>query len=486
MPPAPPAGRGVRAFVQPLAELTESHRSARTNPWQVLGQIFIALPIPVWLALDALLIWAATVKSYHWINIADQGHHVQAWLGFTICAGSTMVFSLVLGLNERTTLRSGWRVLTRMVLVTTLSAALVYAIIYVLLYYQLSRRITLAILLSYFVVGTAIRLTAACAIRTVRRRILVVGRAEACTAFAGRLRDGLLDTHEIVGYTSDEPDTPATATLPRLGSVTDIVRLCRELRVRDIVVCNGIAHSPDAMHWILPALRLGCRVTNEATFYETSAGQILVDELTPDWFLFTDLRAHCAEYALVKRLFDVVVSIVGLLVSLPLYPLIALAIKLDDGGPVFYAQNRVGRNGRVFRLYKFRTMRPDAESGESRWATPNDPRVTRVGRLLRRTRCDEWPQFWNILRGDMAVVGPRPERPDLVETLCRVIPFWCERNLVKPGLTGWAQISFRYGSTLEDAKRKLQFDFYYLKHMSLELDTIILFRTLGTFLRGAC
>jgi lipopolysaccharide/colanic/teichoic acid biosynthesis glycosyltransferase len=174
------------------------------------------------------------------------------------------------------------------------------------------------------------------------------------------------------------------------------------------------------------------------------------------------------------------------IVSLPLYPLAALAIKIEDRGPVLYSQQRLGRNGQIFKLYKFRTMRVDAENGRSVWARRSDPRVTRVGRLLRRTRFDEFPQFINILLGHMSVVGPRPERPEIVTELCRHIPFWSERNLVKPGLTGWAQISFRYGNTIDDARRKLQYDLYYLKHMNLELDIIILFRTLGTFLRGAC
>jgi lipopolysaccharide/colanic/teichoic acid biosynthesis glycosyltransferase len=169
-----------------------------------------------------------------------------------------------------------------------------------------------------------------------------------------------------------------------------------------------------------------------------------------------------------------------------LYPFLALAIKIEDGGPVFYSQDRVGKGGRIFKLYKFRTMRIDAENGQSVWARKNDPRATRVGRFVRRTRLDEFPQFFNILVGAMSVVGPRPERPDIVENLREHVPFWSERNLIKPGLTGWAQISFHYGNTIEDAKRKLQFDFYYLKHMSMELDVVILFRTLGTFLRGAC
>ncbi len=150
------------------------------------------------------------------------------------------------------------------------------------------------------------------------------------------------------------------------------------------------------------------------------------------------------------------------------------------------SQDRVSQHGRVFRLHKFRTMSVDAENGTAQWATKNDPRVTWAGRLLRRSRLDELPQLYNILMGSMSVVGPRPERPDFVVQLARQLPFYTERHLVKPGLTGWSQIGFKYGNTVEDAKRKLQFDLYYLKHMCFELDVIILFRTLGTFLRGAC
>jgi exopolysaccharide biosynthesis polyprenyl glycosylphosphotransferase len=226
-------------------------------------------------------------------------------------------------------------------------------------------------------------------------------------------------------------------------------------------------------------------VTNEAIFYEKAAGQILVDEITPDWFLFADLKVHCDEQATLKRFVDLITAMIGLCVTAPLWLLIAAAIKLGDSGPVFHTQVRVGQNGRPFTLYKFRTMRPDAENGCSVWACPHDPRVTLVGRFLRRTRLDELPQLVNVLKGDMSIVGPRPERPDLVERLAESVPYYRERHLVKPGLTGWAQISFRYGSSVQDAKRKLQFDLYYLKHMSLELDLIILFRTLGTFLRGA-
>ena len=352
-----------------------------------------------------------------------------------------------------------------------------------------SRRVAAITILAYLIFGILIRLFACFSIHKIKRNLLFVGKRKACESFSNRLKDGFLNAHTLVGFIDAEESPNAKAKdgeLRNLGATEDIIRVCQELNIHDIVVCNGSAVDSEVTSWMLPCLRRGCRVTNEAIFYETAAGQILVDEITPDWFLFSDLRAHCEQYATMKRVFDIIVSLVGLCVSLPFYPLLALAIKLEDGGPVFYYQDRVGKNGEVFRLYKFRTMKVSSANDEATWTARNDPRVTRVGRILRLARLDEFPQFYNILMGKMSVVGPRPERPAIVMELCNKIPYWSERELVKPGLTGWAQISFHYGNTVEDAKRKLQFDFYYLKHMNLELDLTILFRTIGTFLRGAC
>jgi exopolysaccharide biosynthesis polyprenyl glycosylphosphotransferase len=296
-----------------------------------------------------------------------------------------------------------------------------------------------------------------------------------------------LHEYELVGYVSARnQDCDSDGDPFHLGTISEQISSLRSRRVTELVVGDSAARDPGAMNWLVPCLQRGYRVTNEATFYETATGQILVDEITPDWFLFADLKVHCDQRATLKRLLDLTTAAMGLVLTAPVWPLIALAIKLCDGGPVFYSQTRVGQGGQIFKLHKFRTMRIDAENGKSVWACPNDPRVTAVGRFLRRSRLDELPQLYNVLVGDMSVVGPRPERPDIVRELVEQIPYYAERHLVKPGVTGWAQISFRYGASVEDARRKLQFDLYYLKHMSFELDTIILFRTLGTFLRGAC
>src|SRR5690606_22115668 len=186
-------------------------------------------------------------------------------------------------------------------------------------------------------------------------------------------------------------------------------------------------------------------------------------------------------YPLVKRAADLALSIVGLAFFGLLLPLIAMAMKLDSPGPIFFRQRRVGKSGRLFWLYKLRSMIPDAERGR-RWPSDDDPRITRVGRLLRKTRLDEVPQLYNVLRGEMSIIGPRPERPEFVEELSQTIPFYRTRHVVKPGITGWAQVRYRYGASEEDALIKLQYDLYYIRHRSIALDVLIILRTIGKML----
>jgi exopolysaccharide biosynthesis polyprenyl glycosylphosphotransferase len=339
----------------------------------------------------------------------------------------------------------------------------------------------------FFTGGVGVRLAAWWIVQQVHCGLLVVGSPKLFESFEEAQTRGLLHEYRLIGYATidDEPRNGATDSTYWGAIGRRLADLTRQ-GVTDIVADDGAARDPRVMDWMVPCLQRGCRVTNEATFYEKATGQILVDQITPNWFLFADLKVHCDEQATLKRLMDLAIAGLMILVTLPLWALIALAIKLCDGGPVFYSQDRVGQNGATFRLYKFRTMRVDAENGKSVWCSPHDPRVTAVGRVLRHIRLDELPQLFNVVVGQMSIVGPRPERPDIVGELSRAIPYYNERHLVKPGITGWAQISYRYGSSVEDAKRKLQFDLFYLKHMSFELDMIILFRTLGTFLRGAC
>jgi exopolysaccharide biosynthesis polyprenyl glycosylphosphotransferase len=190
----------------------------------------------------------------------------------------------------------------------------------------------------------------------------------------------------------------------------------------------------------------------------------------------------------VRRMVSILISLIGLILTLPLLPLIMLAVRLDSEGPVFYTQTRMGKGGKLFKVVKFRTMRQDAEAANgAQWAGDNDPRVTRVGKILRKTRLDEIPQMWCVLKGDMAFVGPRPERPEFIALLSKEIPFYGVRHMVRPGVTGWAQIKYKYGSTIEDAREKLQYDLFYIKNASIGLDLLIMFQTVKTVLlrRGA-
>jgi exopolysaccharide biosynthesis polyprenyl glycosylphosphotransferase len=208
-----------------------------------------------------------------------------------------------------------------------------------------------------------------------------------------------------------------------------------------------------------------------------------LDGLHPSTLIFTEGFRLNQGLLLARRAVSIVVSLVILLFCLPLIPFIALAIKVSSPGPVLFPQERVGRNGLPFNLYKFRTMCQNAEleTGPT-WATEDDPRVTRVGRWLRRTRLDEIPQLYNVLKGDMGFVGPRPERPEFVQWLIEVIPYYQMRHIIRPGITGWAQVRYQYGSSLEETKQKLKYDLYYIKHMSLALDCLIVFETVKTIL----
>ncbi len=264
-----------------------------------------------------------------------------------------------------------------------------------------------------------------------------------------------------------------------------LVEVCRARGVDEIVLPADTAELAPVLLPALHCLPLGCRIRSEADFHEDLFSSVPVEHVGPDWMLSRglDTSNHVAEG--VKRLTDVVLALL-ILAALALPGLLALlAIAISADGPLFYRQARVGRYGRTFRIWKLRTMRVDAEAGAPQWASDDDPRRTAVGRLLRRTRLDEVPQVANILWGEMSFVGPRPERPEFVEELELLLPYYAWRHFVRPGLTGWAQVNLPYGSSVEDARRKLEYDLYYVRHYSLLTDLLIVLRTAAAALRGA-
>jgi len=228
----------------------------------------------------------------------------------------------------------------------------------------------------------------------------------------------------------------------------------------------------------------GVRVEDAQTAMAELSGRISLSAIQPSWFVFSEGFRRSDLLILMKDSLDLACAVVGFLLTLPIMALVAAAIKLDSKGPVIYRQRRVGVGGRCFEVYKFRSMRTDAEQGRAQWASRNDPRVTRVGAFLRKYRLDELPQFVNVIRGDMSFVGPRPERPEFVEELREVIPYYDERHTVRPGITGWAQVQYEYGASVEGASRKLEYDLYYLKHMSALFDLRIILQTVRTVLSG--
>lgn len=269
-----------------------------------------------------------------------------------------------------------------------------------------------------------------------------------------------------------------------LGDVNGLHRIIREHEPDLLVVApdgwRGTLPIDDLLHIKLTT----CDVIDAPSFYENITGRILVEEIRPSSIIFTHGFLSSPIQDAFKRGFDVFFALVGFTLTLPIMLLTAAAIRLESPGPVFYVQKRVGLDGKDFNLIKFRSMRQDAEKGGPQWASENDPRVTRVGRIIRKIRVDELPQFINVLRNDMSFVGPRPERRYFVDQLEKVIPFYALRLHAKPGITGWAQVNYPYGDTIEDAKEKLKYELFYMKHRSLWLDLVIIFKTIKVAVKG--
>ena len=258
-----------------------------------------------------------------------------------------------------------------------------------------------------------------------------------------------------------------------------------DYRIHRIIVAMGDRRGKLPVELLLSLKSHGVQIQDGAEVYEAVTGKVPVESLRLGWLLFSPGFHVSVALLIYKRVTSVVISILGLLISLPLLPLIALGIKSTSRGRILYSQERVGRDGAIFHCYKFRTMRADAEADTGpTWAADDDPRITPVGRFLRTSRLDEIPQLWNVLRGDMSFVGPRPERPEFVELLKKEVPHYDWRHSVRPGITGWAQTRYRYGSSIEDAKEKLHYDLFYIKNISPGLDFLIVFETVKTILLG--
>jgi sugar transferase (PEP-CTERM system associated) len=318
-------------------------------------------------------------------------------------------------------------------------------------------------------------------------RILIVGSGPFAVEIAretlGRPDAGF----RVVGFVDSDPALVGKSLInPKvIGLTSELGSLVRSEHIDRIVVAIGDRRGQFPTEELLRLSLSGdVSIEESASFYERLTGRVLLDLIRPSWLIFSSRGRRARLNELAGAAMHRSVALLGAILSFPIAILTAILIKIESRGPIFYRQERVGKNGRVFSLMKFRSMRVDAEKDGPVWAKTEDERTTRVGRIIRKIRVDEIPQFWNILRGDMNFVGPRPERPHFIAQLAEEIPFYEQRHLVAPGLTGWAQIKYPYGASIEDAKQKLEYDLYYLKNQSITLDATIMFETIKTILLG--
>lgn len=313
-----------------------------------------------------------------------------------------------------------------------------------------------------------------------RERVYVLGTGERSARLVHGLRQRASLGIDVVGWTGN-----IGGELTRESVASDLLNLARGKGVHRVIVAMPDRRGTLPVEELLDLRLEGVRVEEATSWLEKISGRIEVEHLNPSWLIFAEGFRFSNFFRLVRRLVNFSVALVALLLALPLIPFIVLAVKLGSPGPALYRQQRVGRRGKVFYCYKFRTMRQDAEADSgATWATDNDPRITRVGKFMRSSRLDEIPQLWCVLKGDMHFVGPRPERPEFVEWLAREIPYYGVRHVVRPGITGWAQVQYKYGNTLDDAREKLQYDLFYIKNASLGLDLLIMFQTIKIVLLG--
>lgn len=388
---------------------------------------------------------------------------------------------MALGLYQRQLREGEWGYFPRLGVSFLIGLAVMSLVFYVMPSLFLGRG-AFGLSLLFALVGTAT--ARLCYIKlserpAIQRRVLVLGTGS---------RAGKIDVLEksswshpgfrVVGYLAVKDEAEADR-LPVLRDAAPLMQIVRKHAVQTVVIGVRDRRGRVPMKEILQCKLNGVEVVDLPAFLERESGRIELDTVNASWLIFSDGFRQGRLKRWLKRSFDIAMSLLVLALTLPLMAATALLVGLEDGFPILYRQDRVGQGGQHFRLLKFRSMRRDAErDGVPRWAQKNDDRVTRVGRFIRKVRLDELPQLWNVVRGDMSFVGPRPERPFFVAQLEAQIPYYAYRHIVKPGITGWAQVRYPYGASVEDAIQKLQYDFYYIKNNTLFLDVVILFQTL--------
>ena len=438
--------------------------------------------------LDAVVLMLAAELA--WIIRAGQiGMTVEPlagrWTPAAIFAGTVLLGMIAVGVYSPEALQSRRFALMRLLAAVSL-AIIVLATLYFLFptialwRSNLAYAMPLAIVLPMLV---RLVLPALVGKETFRRRILVLGsgaRAKRIGDLAAERGAGFA----VVGYVTMSDTAPIVSGAVHRSSIDSIADHVVALDAGEVVLAIEERRKALPLDDLLRVKTTGVHVNEISSFLERETGRVDLATVNPSWFIFSDgftAGQRLSKFA--KRLFDIVASVAVMVLTLPLVVLAGIAVKLESRGPALYRQTRLGLYGVPYTILKMRSMRQDAEiAGEAVWAAERDPRITRVGRFLRTTRIDEIPQAWNVLKGEMSVVGPRPERPEFVADLVRHIPYYAERHMVKPGLTGWAQINYPYGASIEDARRKLEYDLYYAKNYTPFLDLLILLQTLRVIL----
>jgi sugar transferase (PEP-CTERM system associated) len=453
-----------------------------------LFNIYYPVRTLVLLAGETLLVWSSLLLATVWQHPEDSYvvlNYEGGYLKILAATVAVLLFSHLFDLYEPTLWNERGELYFRLLLVPGILALITAAIAYVFPRVLIGNNTVviglLLVTMSLFVWRMMYARLAQ--MPYLREKVYVLGIGERAQRLVNALRSRSELGIEVAGWTGN-----IEGELTRESIATHLMELARENRVHRVIVAMADRRGTLPVMEVLQLRLAGVKIEEATSWLEKISGRIEVDNLYPSWLVFNEGFRFSASFMLLRRLVSVVAAAILLLIMLPVIPLVMLAIKMDSRGPVLYRQKREGLGGKVFYCYKFRTMRQDAEADTgATWATDDDPRITKVGRVLRALRLDEIPQLWCVLKGDMGFVGPRPERPEFVEWLAKEIPFYRVRSAIRPGITGWAQVRYKYGNTLEDAKEKLQYDLYYIKNMSVGLDLMIMFQTVKIVLlrRGA-
>ena len=411
-------------------------------------------------------------------NVLGHDHGILKITALTVC---TILASYYFDLYEPQHISARWEIYFRLLLVLGCLAFALSAIVYMFPGAAIARFV--------FLLGLILVVAALIAWRSAfewisghavfQERVYVLGEGERANAIIETIRDHREAGMVVVGWDAPAPDKDER----RKTFATAVERMAKETSIDRIVIALDDRRGELPVDGLLSMRFRGVTIEEVGSVLERLTGKLQLDGLRPSDLLFCEGFRMKPSQQVLLRVASTLVAAIGLILFLPFFPFVVLLVRLSSPGPVFFRQERVGLNGKIFNVYKFRTMVVDAEAKGAQWAQKNDPRVTKVGQFMRKTRLDEVPQLWNVLRGDMSFVGPRPERPEFVSWLATELPFYEVRNMIRPGLTGWAQIRYGYGATLEESREKLAYDLYYVKHQTLGLDLLIMFETIKTIIR---